>query len=93
VAAVSLIEAKAHLRVDQDDEDTIIELYMDAATDYIQNFLNEDLSSDPASAIKAAALLIIGDLYENREGAGQNEIKPNPAVMNLLYPYRKNLGI
>lgn len=45
------------------------------------------------SAIKAACLLIIGDLYENREGAGEKEVKENMAVQRLLHPYRIGIGI
>jgi hypothetical protein len=45
----------------------------------------------------SAALLIVGDLYENREGAvvakaSSVSITPNPAVVNLLYPYRVEIG-
>lgn len=92
MALISLSEAKSHLRVDQSDEDTLIQAYVDAAIDYIGNFLN-CANYPQAASIKAAALLIVGDLYENREGAGEKEIKKNPAVENLLYPYRVRLGI
>lgn len=81
-----------HLRVDQSTEDTLIQIYIDAAQDYIEQFLNT-MDYPVNSAIKAAALLIVGDLYENREGAGEKEIKENPAVMRLLYPYRQDIGI
>ena len=81
-----------HLRVDQSTEDTLIQIYIDAAQDYIKNFLNVPVLPQNSS-IKAAALLIVGDLYENREGAGEKEVKENPAVMRLLYPYREEIGI
>ena len=44
--------------------------------------------------VKAAILLIIGDLYENREGliVGTN-VATNPAVQNLLHFHRVGLGI
>jgi hypothetical protein len=49
--------------------------------------------STPA-AIKAACLLIIGDMYENREGAIVGTIhKENPAVQRLLHFYRIGIGI
>lgn len=89
---ITLAEAKAHLRVDQDDEDTTIQLYIDAARDYIGKYINN--SNYPATAsVKAAGLLVIGDLYENREGAGEKVIIENPAVARLLHPYREGLGI
>jgi uncharacterized phage protein (predicted DNA packaging) len=97
---VTLAEVKLHLRITQNNEDSLLQLYIEAAEDYIRNFLNTGIlgfSDSPQtatpSAIKAAALLTIADLYENREGAAEKEIKENPAVMRLLYPYRENIGI
>lgn len=89
---VTLTQAKDHLRVDQSTEDTLITLYIQAAEDWISNFLNTP-NIPYTHSVKAAALLIIGDLYENREGASEKEIKENPAVVRLLYPYREGLGI
>jgi uncharacterized phage protein (predicted DNA packaging) len=92
MAIVTLTEIKSHLRIDQSAEDALLNIYLDAAEDYISVFLNEP-NFPQAPSIKAACLLIIGDLYENREGAGEKEIKENPAVHRLLHPYRKELGI
>jgi hypothetical protein len=89
---VSLTEAKTHLKVSDSTEDSLITIQIRAAEDLIRKILNNP--SPPVTyAVKAAALLIIGDLYENRTGAVQDELTPNPAVMNLLYPYRNNIGI
>lgn len=97
---VTLTEAKAHLRVTDTSEDTIIQTYMEAAVEQVRNFLNQDIPGEgdsPAAvpfSIKAAALLIIGGLFENRESIilGQT-VLDNPAVMNLLYPHRVDIGI
>ena len=96
--AVSITEAKLHLRVTSTDEDALINVYISAVTDNIKSYLNRDIPVDnlnnvPAS-IKAAALLMIGDLYENRESQiiGQSIIE-NAAAKNLLYPHRKDIGI
>lgn len=92
MALISLSEAKEHLKVENSDEDALIQLYINAAIDYIGNFLN--LENYPyAASLKAAALLIVGDLYENREAGVEKEIKPNPAVINLMFPYREGLGV
>ena len=94
MATVSLAETKEHLRIRSADttQDVVLAIYMDAADDWIANFLNQ-CPFQQTSAIKAAALLIIGDLFENREGGSEKEIKENPAVCNLLYPYRINMGM
>lgn len=99
MAIVSLSEAKSHLRVDQSNEDTLIQIYIDAAVDHVREYLNGEIKgeldspvSTPAS-IKAAIFLLVGDLYENREAGSEAEIKRNPAVDALLYPYRVRLGL
>lgn len=46
-------------------------------------------------SLHAAALLIIGDFYENREAQSvgtKMELTPNPTVDRLIAPYRK-LGV
>lgn len=99
MAIVSLSEAKSHLKVDQSDEDTLIQLYIDAAVTHVREYLNGEIKGEldsPVStpaAIKAAILLLVGDLYENREGANVQEVKRNPAVDRLLFPYRVRMGL
>jgi uncharacterized phage protein (predicted DNA packaging) len=99
MSIVTLTEIKNHLRIDQSAEDDLLNLYLSAATDWIEKYINQPvigLADSPIStpaAIKAACLLIIGDMYENREGAGEKEIKENPAVQRLLHFYRIGIGI
>lgn len=92
MSLVTLTEVKNHLRIDQSAEDALLSSYIEAAEDWISCYLNEP-SVPQTAAIKAACLLVVGDLYENREGAGEKEIKENPAVARLLHFYRKDLGI
>lgn len=42
------------------------------------------------AALKAAILLLVGDLYANREASG-DKLEENPAVQNLMFPYRRVL--
>ena len=89
---VSLTEVKTHLRITNSLEDTVINIYIAAADDHIANFLNKSTFRKTA-AVKAAALLIIGDLFKNREATSDKDYKINPAVENLLFPYRVEMGI
>ena len=97
---LTLEETKQHLRVTNNAEDSIIALYIAGAQEYITNFLNQEipgLGDSPVfvpSSIRCAALLVVGDMYENRQGqtAGVENYK-NPMVENLLWPYRTNMGV
>ena len=92
MAIVTLTEAKEHLRVNHNLEDTKITRDIEAAEDYIKNYLNREEIPIKA-AVKAAALLIVGDLYENRESQSEKELKANATVERLLFPYRVDMGI
>lgn len=97
MAIVTLAEAKLHLRAatsvtSPDPDNDLIQAYIDAAEEHVRVYLDRQKIPSNA-AIKAAVLLLVGDLYQNREGATFEELKENPAVTRLLFPYRRNLGI
>lgn len=48
----------------------------------------DDVANVPG-AIRAALLMMIGDLYVNREGAVSDRLRPNPVVDKLLAPFRR----
>lgn len=89
---VSLAEVKIQLRITQNTEDALLTLYIGAAEKYIAKYLNK--SSVPQNEdIKAAALMLIAGYYQNRESTVDESVRENPAVANLLYPYRECIGI
>ena len=75
------------MRVDGDDEDTYITGLVMAAEPHVSNFLGDDLP-DPMPDPKAAALLLVADLYENRERQGDRTLTKGTAYAMLLAPYR-----
>lgn len=99
----SLAIVKQHLRLSPVDttEDDLLLLYMGAAEDDIRNYLDREIpgigdspQTDAPFAIKAAQLLMVAGLYENRESeTAQVDIKTNPTLVRLLFPYRKQLGV
>lgn len=107
MSIVTLAEAKLHLRVDTDDEDTTIQIYLDASEVSAANYLNRviyatDVGTDTSgvlmnAAIKAAILLQCGHLYANRESvsmaAGNYMIEMPMGVKFMLDPYRIELGV
>ncbi len=92
---ISLDEAKLHLRVDQDVEDDAITAIITAATWATADYLNmepADLDADAPAPVKAATLLMIGDLYENRERQSSQALYRNDTYERLLNPYRVMLA-
>ena len=97
---LTLEEMKTHLRLPLDPDSEIdpqLEDIEAAAVDYANMYLNREIPWDsngvPAS-VKQALLLIVGDMFENREGQNtQAQYHQNPAVERLLHFYRVEIGI
>lgn len=88
---VTLEQAKLHVRVDMPDEDAAIQGMIDAATDAAADYLGlttDDLTAAMPAPVKAAILLQVGDLYENRERQGNEAYYQNRTYERLLNPYR-----
>ncbi len=87
---LTLAEAKLHCRIDQDDEDPAVQAMVNAAIAAVADYLNMDLDDldDTAPApVKSAALLLVGDLYANREAVTERPAVRNPTFALLLNPY------
>jgi uncharacterized phage protein (predicted DNA packaging) len=85
----TLDEVKQHLRISASDDDALLAVYADAAERYVNDVTGEVLSALQANPMaKAAVLLIVGDLYENREASSEVQLKDNPTVDRLLWPLR-----
>lgn len=93
---IDLPEVKAHLRVLHIRDDSYIQLLTKAAFERVENFIDQPLSDladgtgEIPSSLKAAALLIVGDLYSNRSDVVVGTIVAiNPTTERLMLPYRK----
>lgn len=104
ISAEQLAQIKAHLKVDSDDEDSLIEAYASAAVDYVERFcdgalvgtltppVEGEISAREViftSGIWAAMLLLIGHWYVNREAAAQNLSEVPLGVEALLIRHRR----
>lgn len=47
-----------------------------------------DAAEAVPAAFRSAILLVVGDLFENRQGQQKDPLNGNPAVDHLLWPYR-----
>lgn len=105
MSIITLTEAKAHLRIDGTDEDTILAVYIGAAEKSASNFMNRNIYASSIGsdvdgivmddAIKAACLLILGHLFSNREDvvSGGSVSELPHGSKSLLYPYRISVGM
>lgn len=91
---LTLEQARDHLRADSDaDDDADIQMAVDAAKSVVSDYLRRPVPWVNAAgetvpvpgSVVAAAKLILGELYENRE-AGANPL--SSGVRFLLWPHR-----
>jgi hypothetical protein len=87
-ALVTLAEAKAHLRVLANDQDTDITMKALAASDIVIDYIKRPAhgwtDTTAPALVKAAILLVLGALFEDREGGDPI----SDAVKSLLHRYR-----
>jgi uncharacterized phage protein (predicted DNA packaging) len=72
---ITLDEAKRYLRVDYDDEDSLIESFIDTAVRLLEDTLR--VPSNLTSTDKVAVLFAVAYLFEHREDANMNELTRN----------------
>ena len=99
-SAVTLEDAKLHLRVDHSADDALIEALCLSATQMAEHELQRGLisregtvgygaePSDVPAAIRQWILMQVAHFYERRQAATQGELKKLPFVDALLDPYR-----
>ena len=86
--SVTLAEAKAHLRVRNDDQDTHIALLVSSADAALQRYAGDN--HDPAADdLKAAQLLLVEHMFYPPENVAIDEVTGWPvAVAALASPFR-----
>ena len=81
MALVTLAQAKTHLRLTEDDEDSYVEGLIGVASAHIETVCGPEFN-EASAAQYYAALLMIGAWFDNREEA----VIP-AAAMSLLRPF------
>lgn len=85
---LTLTATKQHLRVDHDTEDALITALMAAATSTTANYLGITLDGTAPEPVKQAALLLVGDMFENRTAQTERPLYANQTFERLLSTYR-----
>lgn len=84
---IDLNDAKAHLRVDNNAEDALIQNLVAAAEAAVLDYLGTE-TLPAAPPVHAACLMLVGSLYENRETLSDRPLHENRLFDRLLNPYR-----
>lgn len=95
---ITLAQAKLHCRIDGTDEDQLLEAIIAAAEDFVSSQTGLDFGADPETPPPARArsllLLLIGDLYQNREATAETATKENRTTTLLMNSLRRHsLGV
>ena len=86
---VSVDEVKTHLRIDHDDEDTLIEGLIAQAQAVTEDYCRVSFGDEAPEPVRLAVMLMIAHYYENRDNPDkQVYVTMRIAFENLLYPYR-----
>ncbi len=86
---LSLEEVKLYLRIDGDEEDTLIASFLDTAQELCEGILRFPLSEFEKlpETVKQALLYAVAAMYEKREGVGIKETLD--VLKRLLFSYRR----
>jgi uncharacterized phage protein (predicted DNA packaging) len=86
---VSLDEAKLYLRVDGDEEDTLITSFILSAEEICEGVLRFPLTEFETipDTLKNAVFYTVANLYEKRDEVDLKEVIS--VISRLLFPYRR----
>lgn len=87
---VSLEEIKLYLRVDGEEEDTLISTFINVSEDLVAGILRYPLSEFEVvpDIIKQAVMYSVANMYEKREEYDAKEVLD--IMTKLLFSYRKD---
>ena len=86
---LTIEEVKAHLRIQHDEEDELIEGFIAQAQAVAEDYCRLQFEDTAPEPVRLAVLLMVSHYYENRDNPDrQVYMTMRIAFENLLYPYR-----
>ena len=87
---VSLEEIKLYLRVDGEEEDTLISIFINVSEDLVEGILRYSVSEFEVvpEIVKQAVMYSVANMYEKREDYDAKEVID--IMTKLLFSYRKD---
>jgi uncharacterized phage protein (predicted DNA packaging) len=86
---LTIEEVKAHLRIQHDEEDELIEGFIAQAQAVAEDYCRVQFEDTAPEPVRLAVLLMVSHYYENRDNPDrQVYMTMRIAFENLLYPYR-----
>ena len=87
--AVTVDEVKAHLRIQHDEEDGLLESLLKQAQAAANDFCRADFDADAPEPVRLAILLMAAHFYEYRDSSDKAAYTTMLSAFHaLLYPYR-----
>ena len=86
---LTIEEVKAHLRIQHDEEDDLIEGFIAQAQAVAEDYCRVQFEDTAPEPVRLAVLLMVSHYYEHRDNPDrQVYMTMRIAFENLLYPYR-----
>ena len=86
---ITVAEAKAHLRVQYEEEDVFLASLIQQAQAAAEDFCRVLFNENAPPAVRLAVLLMVSHYYENRDNPDKHTyLTMRMAFENLLYPHR-----
>ncbi|HCQ7958386.1 MULTISPECIES: head-tail connector protein [Enterobacteriaceae] len=95
MSEITLTEAKLHCRIDGNDEDVLIQAYIDAALEVCQKHIGKRFENGLAftPAIKIGCLMFVSQLYEYRTTLSDVDVKEVPFAVSALWSVYRDVGV
>lgn len=93
----TLEELKPALRIDHEDDDTMLEILIKASSQLVSEYLKDsapesDYPAEVPERVRLATIMLVGYFYRNPDADPEKAFDPGylPApVQSILYPLRK----